>query len=231
MSIEIRETAYSLARFFGYARNGDSFFRAHQNEFAREVEIGGKILDLGSKSSKSKHLKYLNLREGARFTFTDLHPEDPMVVEVDFREPLPFPSNSFDTVLLMNVLEHLQEPTKLLNESFRVLKPGGKLIGIVPFMFPYHADPEDFQRFTHEGIIDHLMSLGLTEPRVVKLGVGARTVSSGITAGFQKFWFSRFLSWTEASVNDFVSKHLGSAYRRDKNKNFYLGVGFRGKKP
>ncbi len=41
------------------------------------------------------------------------------------REPLPYPDESFDAILLVHVIEHLQHPLKLAEELSRVLKPGG----------------------------------------------------------------------------------------------------------
>ena len=41
---------------------------------------------------------------------------------------LPFPDGSFPVVVMIEVLEHLQEPARALEEVARVLKPGGKLI-------------------------------------------------------------------------------------------------------
>ena len=40
---------------------------------------------------------------------------------------LPFKNDSFDVVLATEVLEHLKEPQRALNEMKRVLKDGGKL--------------------------------------------------------------------------------------------------------
>ena len=45
---------------------------------------------------------------------------------------LPFASGSFDAVLLVAVLEHTREPRRLLAESRRVLKAGGRAIMVVP---------------------------------------------------------------------------------------------------
>ncbi|MEN8194841.1 MAG: class I SAM-dependent methyltransferase, partial [Bacteroidota bacterium] len=46
---------------------------------------------------------------------------------------LPFPSGSFDLILLSEVLEHLNDPLKALREIQRVLKPGGSFIVSVPY--------------------------------------------------------------------------------------------------
>jgi 2-polyprenyl-3-methyl-5-hydroxy-6-metoxy-1,4-benzoquinol methylase len=40
-------------------------------------------------------------------------------------EQLPFAANSFDLIISLQVLEHVQNPRAVINEVFRVLKPGG----------------------------------------------------------------------------------------------------------
>ncbi|HVZ22548.1 MAG TPA: methyltransferase domain-containing protein [Vicinamibacterales bacterium] len=45
---------------------------------------------------------------------------------------LPFASESFELVLLVAVLEHTREPWRVLAEAGRVLKPGGRVIMVVP---------------------------------------------------------------------------------------------------
>jgi ubiquinone/menaquinone biosynthesis C-methylase UbiE len=40
-------------------------------------------------------------------------------------EELPFPDNSFDIVVLSNVLDHVENPEKVLSEAARILKKGG----------------------------------------------------------------------------------------------------------
>ena len=212
--------------FFLYAKLGDSLFRAYQNEFLRTVEVDKSILDLGTKSLQAKHLRYLRFGDTASFTFTDLHPEDDSIIKVDFRKRLPFPDNSYDAVLAMNILEHLEKPESLLCEIERVLKPGGKFVGVVPFMFPYHADPGDYGRYTHEGMAASLRAAGLREAIVVKLGVGSRTVASAITTGFYKLWPLRWASWVLAYFFDNLRRSFGPLHLRKKTENFYLGTGF-----
>ena len=44
----------------------------------------------------------------------------------------PFPDNSFDIIFCKSVLEHLREPDCLIDEAYRILKPGGTFICLVP---------------------------------------------------------------------------------------------------
>ncbi|MFC2044655.1 class I SAM-dependent methyltransferase [Chloroflexota bacterium] len=63
---------------------------------------------------------------------------------------IPIKSNLIDCVKCTDLLEHVEYPRKVLKEVSRVLKPSGVLILSVPFNYPIHGDPYDFQRFTDE---------------------------------------------------------------------------------
>ena len=52
-------------------------------------------------------------------------------------EKLPFEDESFDLVYSTNVLEHVENPEKVLNESLRVLKKGGFLQFVIPNYFSF----------------------------------------------------------------------------------------------
>ena len=65
---------------------------------------------------------------------------------------LPFKDNSIDAVMSLAVLEHVREPAVVLKEVHRVLKPGGRVFSVIPFMQPFHASPHDYQRYTLPGI-------------------------------------------------------------------------------
>ena len=52
-------------------------------------------------------------------------------------EQLPFRKCFFDIIYSNNALEHVSDPQKVLNEAFRVLKPGGKMVFIVPNYFTF----------------------------------------------------------------------------------------------
>jgi len=55
-------------------------------------------------------------------------------------ENIPFPSDSFDFIIVRNVIDHMLDPDKLLSEAFRVLKPGGKIYFMVN-IFRFYLKP------------------------------------------------------------------------------------------
>lgn len=64
---------------------------------------------------------------------------------------LPIKSNAINTVLLLDVLEHIDNSDMLLREVCRVLKSDGRLIMRVPFLYPLHDEPRDYIRVTRHG--------------------------------------------------------------------------------
>lgn len=61
---------------------------------------------------------------------------DPNRIVAAVGEALPFEDNFFDIVYSTNVLEHVADPAKVLDEGLRVLKPGG----VLQFVYPnYHS--------------------------------------------------------------------------------------------
>lgn len=67
-------------------------------------------------------------------------------------EHLPVREKSVDRVLCMVVLEHTRNPGRVIAEFGRVLKDGGRLHLIVPFLWEEHQGPNDFFRFTRHGV-------------------------------------------------------------------------------
>jgi SAM-dependent methyltransferase len=77
-----------------------------------------------------------------------LHPSPHVDRTCDLNKALPLADGGYDTILLTDVLEHVQEPWRLWSEMSRVLRKGGKLIVGVPFLYPIHEAPHDYFRYT-----------------------------------------------------------------------------------
>lgn len=89
---------------------------------------------------------------------------------------LPFQDDSFGLLHNAAVLEHVRRPQQMIAEMHRVLRPGGHVYTEVPFLQHFHAWPNDFQRYTTEGLKQAFAAFDVLETGVC---VGP---SSAITA-------------------------------------------------
>ncbi|MBK8541371.1 MAG: class I SAM-dependent methyltransferase [Ardenticatenia bacterium] len=102
----------------------------------------GLILDCGAGWRKTYHPNVLNL-EIAPYASTDV---------LGVGEELPFKDGVFDAVFSLAVLEHVRDPFRCAAEIIRVLKPGGRLYAVVPFMQHYHGYPHHYFNMTKQGL-------------------------------------------------------------------------------
>ncbi len=79
---------------------------------------------------------------------------------------LPFDDGTIDIVLLFEVLEHVHETDRVLDEIARVLTSGGQLFLSVPFIYPIHDAPNDFRRFTRYGLDKSIKRSGLNVQQI-----------------------------------------------------------------
>lgn len=64
---------------------------------------------------------------------------------------LPFKDGSVDAIVAESMLEHVKDPIRAVAEMHRVLKPGGLVYIVVPFIIGYHSSPGDYYRWTTSG--------------------------------------------------------------------------------
>lgn len=73
---------------------------------------------------------------------------------------LPFADGVFDTVVLLEVLEHVRQAERAIEECCRVLAEDGHLVISMPFLYPVHDAPHDYQRYTIHGLRARLHDSG-----------------------------------------------------------------------
>jgi SAM-dependent methyltransferase len=105
-----------------------------------EIPAGSRGLDLGSRE-----------RVRADALTLDVVEADGVDVVADGHD-LPFVDGSFDYVWCNAVLEHVRNPFGVAREIERVLRPGGLAVIQVPFLESIHNWPDDYFRFTQNGL-------------------------------------------------------------------------------
>lgn len=156
---------------------GKSLTRVLMNQSCRKVTLSGTGLDLGAGSGEASYHRYFQKAPDTRVEALDLYPREGAVQEVDLERHLPLPEASQDFLLLMNVLEHVYNYAGCLAECFRILRPGGRLVGAVPFLHRVHPDPDDFFRYTQSALQRSLEGAGFSSVQIEPLGFGPLTAS------------------------------------------------------
>ena len=79
---------------------------------------------------------------------------DPTLKNIDIlcdADSIPLPDASIDSIVSIEVFEHIKDLDRCLEECVRLLKPNGILYFTMPVMFHIHADPVDYRRLTKDG--------------------------------------------------------------------------------
>jgi SAM-dependent methyltransferase len=175
-------------------------------------EMRGTVLDLGGKRENkrgsfqppeqlARSWQYINLDWVTR----------PNIFADVTRTPLQ--AESVDCILCTEVLEHLPDPQACVDEAHRILRPRGVVLASVPFFYPVHADPYDFQRFTEDGLRHLFHDFTLVEIHrmggyvgvlgllleIGTAGVEGNVISKRLLRWGMK-WASRFLCHYDLSV-------------------------------
>ncbi|MBL8101253.1 MAG: class I SAM-dependent methyltransferase [Anaerolineales bacterium] len=186
------------------------------NAFSNEMR--GTVLDLGGKRENKRGAFQPPEKLARSWQYINLDWETHPNIFADVTRT-PFQAESVDCILCTEVLEHLPDPQACVDEIHRLLHNNGVALVSVPFFYPVHADPYDFQRFTEDGL-RHLFRefksievyrmggyagvLGLLCELGIP-GVHGNSIALKLLRWIMK-WFSRWLCWYDLLV--FSKKNL-----------------------
>jgi SAM-dependent methyltransferase len=128
---------------------GAEWDAARAAAYAATVRAGAVHLELGTWSAfPDERVRELADSDGlAEFIRLDADPAHPIDVVAD-ATALPFCSDVVDRVASNSVLEHIAYPHEVLAEGHRVLRPGGVMVHVMPFVWWLHGYPDDYVRLT-----------------------------------------------------------------------------------
>lgn len=157
------------------------------------TRVSGSLLDVGCGEMPFRPL----IPGGVRYRGVDV--EESLSfgmkkhVDLDYFDGynLPFQDDSFDVALCTEVLEHVEEPARLVREMLRVLKPNGVLLATVPFAARVHHKPYDFQRFTRFGLVS--LFVDFDDVEIVERGSDLAVLANKLIALDARYWRSIFV--------------------------------------
>jgi SAM-dependent methyltransferase len=145
----------NLNRLFVLNTNKRDFYYLHYKSLFSSIENAvtkyakGDVLDIGcgNKPYESYFEGRINKYIGCDVVQSNMNQVD----LICYADNIPLPSNSFDTVISTQTIEHVANHQGLINEANRLLKEGGYFIVSGPFTWPLHEEPYDFFRFSKHG--------------------------------------------------------------------------------
>jgi SAM-dependent methyltransferase len=177
-----------------------SLLRKCEYEEISKIKIDGKILDLGG----DKRSGYHELIGGDhRIEIVNLNEACVPDYKFNLEENFPLKEEICDAVICLNVLEHVFNFQNIINESFRILKPGGKFIGATPFLFNIHGSPDDYFRYTGSALSRAFKIAGFQETKIKELGYGLFSVLYQLKFGLYR---PNFIKLIAMNISVFLDK-------------------------
>ena len=120
--------------------------------------MAGDVLEVGRSVYSDKIAQYAR-----SYHCLDIEPFPDVDIVADIQDMKQVASDSFDSILCTQVLEHVKNPFLAVGELYRILKPGGKLFLTVPFLNNIHMEPHDYWRYTEFSVANLLSEFAQVE--------------------------------------------------------------------
>jgi SAM-dependent methyltransferase len=204
-----------------------------------EIPAGSRILDAGAGEQQYKkfcsHLQYVSqdfaqydpgeLKSGLQMPEWDYGTLD-IVSDIT---AIPEPDGSFDVVVCFEVLEHVPDPIRAIQELSRLVRAGGKLLISAPFCSITHFAPyhfcTGFNRFFYE---KHLSDNGFRITQLEANGNYFEYLAQELrrVQSVSKKYCNSKISWWEKLALNIQLRMLQRFTAQDKGSDELLASGF-----
>jgi SAM-dependent methyltransferase len=146
---EIRRRLGRILRRFSKTRSRRNLYPWLEQALKEHAESSAcRVVNVGSGGEVEEILN----RAGVSATSIDIDAARRPDIIGDVVHMSAFADLSVDVVICVEVLEHVSHPQKAVDEIFRILRPGGVVIGSTPFLLGLHEQPRDYFRYTYHGL-------------------------------------------------------------------------------
>jgi SAM-dependent methyltransferase len=127
--------------------------------------ISGVVLDAGSGETR----RYKSFFKFDKYLTLDIRSNSGADI-IGSVENIPLDNNSIDAIVSTQVLEHVKNPQKAIEEFFRILRDDGYCLVTVPQVSELHEEPNDYFRFTKFGLEELFQKAGFKIILIEKRG-------------------------------------------------------------
>ena len=187
--------------------------------------LNGRLLDIGCGTKPYAKLFFCDEYIGLEIDSPETRLKDIANFYYD-GTTFPFEGEQFDSVLCNQVFEHVFNPDFFISEISRVLKPSGKLLLSVPFVWDEHEQPNDYARYTSFALKFMLEKHGFRLISQIKTCADATIIFQLINAYLYKIFINRsmvvqlFLTATVIAFFNITGVIIGKIF--PKNTDLYL---------
>jgi len=151
MAAPVASRSPRLAEFIAASPFDREAICAFMARAATSLPAGARVLDAGAGDAPYREL-FAHCEYRTSDWSNSVHEGGRAADVIASLDALPLPDGQLDAVLNTQVLEHVADPQKVLDELARVLAPGGELWLTVPLVNELHEEPYDFFRYTPYGL-------------------------------------------------------------------------------
>ena len=197
-----------------------SLNRIFQQIYSKKKTVEGKIIEFGAYEGSSKNFTgFMKIIGKKDIVYADkIIKKNKGIMSEDLENTLSFHDQSFDNVIIFNVLEHVFNINNAIKEIHRCLKKDGFIIGSTPFIHRIHNAPGDFNRYSEQFLNKILIEKNFTDVSVEVYGFGPFTASYVMIFDYTKFipilnnFILTFCIMVDTFINIFTKTKLKIIY-------------------
>lgn len=156
--------------FLELSLKGKSICRSYQIFYLKKINLKGKSIDFGTSNFRDSSYNFVNSSQ-TNFISNKLNLKKDNYLKLDLNRKN-FVKTFFDNLIIFNVLEHVYNIQNSINELKKLMKKNSTIFISTPFIYRFHAAPEDFYRFTKNFWIQSLRDHRFRSIKVNNFGTG-----------------------------------------------------------
>ena len=149
---------------------GKSICRSYQIYFLKNINLKGKSIDFGTSNIGDTSYNFVNSSQ-INFISNKFNVKKNNYIKLDLNKKN-FTNMYFNNLIVFNVLEHVYDIQNSVNELKKLMKKNSTIFISTPFIYRFHAAPEDFYRFTKNFWIQNLRDNEFRGIKVNNFGTG-----------------------------------------------------------